>query len=95
MIPITNNHKRIITNEDLHDMIVASFDRFFDVVDKTNKELKSELKAEFKKEISELRSDMNSRFLIVDKRLLSIENNMLYRNEFDPLVKRVEWLEAQ
>jgi hypothetical protein len=116
MITNTTNEKRIVTNEDLynlilnqndvitrnkdelldmmsnqHDMIVDSFDRFFNVMDETNKELKLELK----NEISGLRTDMNQRFLAVDKRLLSIETDMVHKYEFNPLVKRVELLEAR
>lgn len=126
MITNTTNEKRIITNEDLynlilnqnnviecnktelldmmsnqHDMIVDSFDRFFNVMDETNKELKLELTTEFKKDISELRTDMNQRFLavdnkllVIDSRLLKIETNMVHKHEFNPLVKRVKLLEA-
>ncbi len=60
-------------------------------MDETNKELKLELK----NEISDLRTDMNQRFLAVDKRLLSIETDKVHRYEFNPLVKRVELLEAR
>lgn len=78
---ITTKEKRIITNEDLHDMIVDSFDRFFNVMDENNKELKKEIttqfKIELKKEISELRSEMNQRFFEVDNRFLSIDKRLL------------------
>ncbi len=88
----TELHNMMIDGKtELHNMIVDSFDRFFNVVDEANRELKLEIK----KEISELRTDMNQRFLIVDKRLLSIENNMVSKHEFYPLVKRVELLEAR
>jgi SMC interacting uncharacterized protein involved in chromosome segregation len=57
MITNTNqNQKRIITNEDLHDMIVDSFDRFFIVMDENTKEIKSE----FKKDISDLRTELKT-----------------------------------
>lgn len=62
---INNNEKRIITNEDLYDMIVDSFDRFFTVMDENTKEIKSEfnqklydVKTELKQDISDLRTEL-------------------------------------
>lgn len=62
---INKNEKRIITNEDLHDMIVDSFDRFFTVMDENTKEIKSEfnqklsdVKTELKQDISDLRTEL-------------------------------------
>jgi hypothetical protein len=84
--------------------MVESFDRVFQVIDENTKELR----AEFKSDISDLRKEMNQRFLVVDdrfvsidkrfiaidRRLLSIENNMVCRPEFTALTKRVKLLEA-
>lgn len=64
-INTNQNQKRIITNEDLHDMIVDSFDRFFTVMDENTKEIKSEfnqklsdVKTELKQDISDLRTEL-------------------------------------
>lgn len=57
-----NDQKRIVTNEDLYDLVVSSiedlrkstldgFDRVFEVID----EAKTELRVEFKKDINDLR----------------------------------------
>jgi hypothetical protein len=62
---INQNDKKIITNEQLYDLIVSSiadlrkstldgFDRVFEVMDENTKEIKSELRGD----ISELRSEL-------------------------------------
>jgi hypothetical protein len=100
----TNNTTEYITKDefysvifDLKQSIADGFDRVFVVMDENNRQLKyemTEIATEIKKEISELRSDMNQRFFVVDKRLLKIESDMVHRYEFEPLVKRVKLLEA-
>jgi hypothetical protein len=64
---INQNDKRIITNEQLYDLMVSSiadlrkstldgFDRVFEVMDENTKEIKSE----FKKDLSDLRIELKT-----------------------------------
>ena len=52
------------------------------------------IRVEFKSEIGQFRKDMNHRFESVEKRLSSIENNMVFSYEHSALNKRVEKLES-
>jgi AraC-like DNA-binding protein len=70
-ININQNDKRIITNEELYDLMVSSiadlrkstldgFDRVFEVIDENKLELKqdiSDLRTELKQDISDLRTE--------------------------------------
>ncbi len=69
---INQNDKRIITNEQLYDLMVSSiadlrkstldgFDRVFEVIDENKLELKqdiSDLRTELKQDISDLRTEL-------------------------------------
>lgn len=75
---------------DLKQSILDGFDKIFYVMDDNNKQLRAEITAMLKSEISDLRQEMNQRFLVVDNRLLKIERNMVYKHEFDTLAAKVE-----
>jgi DNA replicative helicase MCM subunit Mcm2 (Cdc46/Mcm family) len=76
---INPNEKRIITNEDLHDMIVDSFDRFFIVMDENTKEIKSEFKKDISDLRTELKTDINDLRSEIKSDIFDLKNDMNQR----------------
>ena len=83
-----------ISKSEMVKLISEQFAVVFEQIDSSAESLRSEFKVELKNEVGELRKDMNNRFSSVEKRLSSIENNMVYNYEHEALAKRVKKLET-
>ena len=79
-----------VTKNEIIQLVSEQFVAVFEQIDSSAETLRTE----FKVEIGELRKDMNYRFATVEKRLSSIENNMVFSYEHSALNKRVEKLES-
>lgn len=86
LLSVLKDEIRYETKELLNMMTKQISEQFTVVFEQIDSSAET-LRAEFKSEIRDLRKDMN-------KRLSSIENNMVYNYEHEALAKRVKKLET-
>jgi hypothetical protein len=75
----------------LIESINDGFNRIFETIDQTVQNLDRKNHSR----LGNFKREVRHRCMVIDHRIVFVENNSIYRNEFNPLVKRVETLEVR